>query len=428
MKKHILILLIFTSSLTYSQNNDLNEQIGNEHNYLKELYKGNLNPNIPKDDKKNNTSDFFKNLGNKEKSFKKLDYQSKVKIVSNFVQKKVDQYTMYYRYYNSDKKIIKGVRVYHENDMLGLFQKNQDHEYTGGFQIDIVTDYFGLKILSFRPDDEYLTYQSITFGFELYTPSEINVSDPNNLNPNDRPFASFQYFGRTRNIINIDGDYRSSSEIKIGIIGGDVSRNVQMVVHNDVTPGSSVNKGWDYQIGSGGRLGLQYNLVNEWQKNIYKNNYINYGVNGGVGHLKGFIQPILKITNKTFFEKNPHNGIKTNDFFGTKKWGKQVWKTLFYEMNYSPDYVFFNSMLQGYPFSNEHNVIGNNNNTVGIPVIENINNFVHRFSFGLGFKNYRTTIHYQHFFQSPEYDVSSNPSWDGKTFHHYGRISLTLDL
>ena len=41
----------------------------------------------------------------------------------------------------------------------------------------------------------------IIYRTRLYTPNVLNVNDIGDLNPIDRPFASFQYIGRTRNII-----------------------------------------------------------------------------------------------------------------------------------------------------------------------------------------------------------------------------------
>lgn len=339
-----------------------------------------------------------------------------------------DKITEYYSYHNTKKETLKGIRFYHENDMLGVFSKNLDHEYTGAFKIDFITDFFGLKILSWRRDNSFLSYQSLTLGFELYTPENINVTNPNDLNHNDRPFASFQYIGRTRNLLSLNGTRRITSEIKFGIIGGNVSRNIQMVTHNDIKPGSSINKGWDYQIGNGGRLGIQYDLSNEWQKMLNKKLYFQYGFDTGAGHIKCYISPKATLTNKNFYERNPHNAIKTSDNFGTKGLWTQVKSTFFYEVNYQPEYVAWNTMLQGYPFDNAHNVIGNNDDTIGIPVIENIKNIVHNIGFGFGAKNYKTTIHLQYNLRTPEYNIDNNLSWNNKRFHHYGRLSFTMNI
>ena len=171
--------------------------------------------------------------------------------------------TEYYRYYNAKKKILKGIRFYTDNDIFSFFD-NRDHEYTGGLRLELITDFFGLKLFSFRRDHKFLSYQSLMFGFELYTPNVIDVKNLNDLDKRDRPFASFQYLGRSRNIISLNGNYRSSGVLKIGLIGGDVSRNFQRLLHRDVTD-SDNNNGWDYQIANGGRLAIQYDLRNEWQ-------------------------------------------------------------------------------------------------------------------------------------------------------------------
>lgn len=333
--------------------------------------------------------------------------------------------TEYYKYYNAKKKIIKGIRFYTDNDIFSFFD-NRDHEYTGGFRLEMITDFFGLKLLSFRRDHEFLSYQSLIFGFELYTPNIIDVKNINDLDPRDRPFASFQYFGRSRNIINHNGDYRSSGVLKIGLIGGDISRNFQRLIHRDITD-SDNNNGWNYQIANGGRLAIQYDLRNEWQYNFNKKNlYLNYGFETKLGFEKTSITPTIALTNKSFFEKNPHYAINSgNTNFGTQRWGQQFLQTFFYEVKLEPEIVFYNSMLQGYLTKNREFKFNDSSNlNEEIPVMSEINRLVGRFSLGFGFRNFNSTFLFEYYLQTPEY----NYSWKNKYFHKYGRISFTMNI
>lgn len=168
MKRVVFIISLFSTALLFAQ---VPKNIKENHFLLDSIYEGS----------------------------KSLKVDS-LKVITNNMQTFYDSITEYYRYYGAKKKILKGVRFYTDNDLLS-FSDNRDHEYTGGFRLELITDYFGTKILSFRRDHKYLSYQSILFGFELYTPDVLNVEDVEDLDKNDRPFASFQYFGRSRNIL-----------------------------------------------------------------------------------------------------------------------------------------------------------------------------------------------------------------------------------
>lgn len=400
MKNNQPLLLIIVLILQYNlaaQDFEIPKEIKETHQRLSDHYEG------VKEDRIHFTEDF-------------------VKKETAFLQKFYDSITEYYRYFDAKKKILKGVRVYTDNDAFAF--GNRDHEYTGGLRIEFITDYVGLKLLSLRKDNDYLTYQAVFFGFELYTPDNIDIKDPIDLDPRDRPFASFQYIGRSRNSIRLDGKYRVSGELKIGIIGGEVSRNFQRIIHRDITD-SSNNNGWDYQIANEGRFAIQYNSSNEWQEKLTDNGqYVSYGVNFGLGFEKTFVSPILSISNKTFFERNHHNAINSsNKYFGTQSLWTQIKQTLFYEATVAPEYVIYNSMLQGYPTKNKE-FVARNNGKVVIPVIDNISNIVTKFSLSFGFRNYNSTLMFSYYIQTPEYDYG----WKDKAFHKYGRISFTLNI
>lgn len=399
MKTKFILLFLLQTFILISQINVLPDNVAETHYLLKGFYENTLTKS--------------------ERDSVSINLVAKTK----FLQDSYESITEYYRYFNAEKKILKGVRVYTDNDLFTFFD-NRDHEYTGGLRVELITDYFGLKILSFKRDHLYLTYQAVFFGFELYTPDVLNVQDIGDLNPLDRPFASFQYVGRSRNVIRYDGTYRSSGEFKIGIMGGDVSRNFQRIIHRDISD-SENNNGWDYQIANGGRFAFQYNNSHEWMYKVKNRNlYLNYGFNFGVGWEKNFLAPTISLTNKSFFQRNPHNAISSHStFFGTQKWWKQIKETAFYEIKLQPEYVMYNSMLQGYLTKNEE-FIFDQGTKVNIPVIEDIYPVVGRLSVAVGFRNYNSNLMFEYVIQTPEYDYS----WKDKYFHKYARISFTMNL
>jgi len=393
MKKLILIVLLLSNVLLIAQ---VPNDIKDTHEKL---------------------SDFYSNNGS---SLPDCELKASTEKMKKYYEKATD----YYRYYGTKKKIIKGVQLYTDNDLFDLVN-NKDHEYTGGFRIELITDHFGLKMLSWRRDHKYLSYQSLLFGFELYTPEGLNVFDVNDLNKDDRPFASFQYFGHSRNIISYDGKHRVSSVLKIGLMGGDVSRKFQFVIHRDITD-SENNNGWDYQIANGGRLAIQYEAHYEWQRKLSNRLYFNYGMEGKIGFEKFSFTPTFALTTKSFFEKNPHNAINSsNPYFGAQSWCQQFCQSWFLELKVEPEVVAYNSMLQGYWTDNEEFVSNSTTNTdEEIPLQSGIYALVVRSSLGFGFRNYNTTILLEYYLQSPEYDYS----WKTGFFHGYGRVSFTMNI
>lgn len=394
MKNAILIICLLNSMLLYSQ---VHDSIKTNHDLISDYYE-NKNDSLSEEE--------TEKLISKMKSFYELN-------------------TEYYRYYGTKRKILKGVRIYTDNDLFAIID-NRDHEYSGGFRLELITDYFGMKLFSLKKEHKFLDYQSVFFGFELYTPDELDVKDISELDVRDRPFASFQYIGRSRNVIKYDGTYRSSKTIKIGLIGGNVGRNFQRLIHRDITD-SANNNGWDFQIANGGRLAFQYDLRYEWQQKLkMKSLYFNYGFESKLGFEKLSIAPIFSLTNKSFFEKNPHYAINSkNPHFGTQEWGQQFIESMFFEARFEPEIVFYNSMLQGYITKNEEFIFNDSTNlNEEIPVQSNINTIVGRFSLALGFRNYNSTIMFEYYLQTPEYDYS----WKNKYFHNYARLSFTMNV
>ncbi|NBA87704.1 DUF2219 family protein [Emticicia sp. CRIBPO] len=186
------------------------------------------------------------------------------------------EYTLY-RNTNLSNKLIKGINIYHDNDFLfikPLSVLNNDRDYTGGIRIEVTTDQLKMRFLSeifedskFFNNSNVLTYQSLFFGVEAYTPyirfgqEEATLRD--SVYYVDRPFASFQYFGRTRYRLHYTGKWRLRNEMKIGWIGKDLGKKGQDVLHRDITIASTHVEKWDNQIGDGGRLAINFDYYGD---------------------------------------------------------------------------------------------------------------------------------------------------------------------
>lgn len=193
---------------------------------------------------------------------------------------------VHYDVQETSKKILKGIHIFHDNDNF-LFVGNRDRDYTGGFRIELMTDFLKMRLFNyFRNRKDFLSYQSLLIGGEGYTPYirftkdeiesrghqyEINpatqyFTDPSlasiqhylscNQEKSDRPFASFQYIGRGKYRLHHTGILRSESFFKIGKIGGKVGENVQEIIHKDFSTKSQRVLNWENQIANGGRFAI----------------------------------------------------------------------------------------------------------------------------------------------------------------------------
>lgn len=210
-----------------------------------------------------------------------------LEIVRKHMNLLLQQQFVFYRYTSLSKQFIKSVNLYHDNDFLLFSKINQDRDYTGGFRFEFTTDYFKMRL--FRPwnTNNILSYQSIMLGGEGYTPyirfqkEEVEAATRQQLvvdantgyftpqsmgvvsrymdsiqTRTDRPFASFQYIARGKYRLNQHGHWRSRSFFKLGIIGGNIGKNLQAIIHQDLTVGSIRVMNWEKQIANGGRLGF----------------------------------------------------------------------------------------------------------------------------------------------------------------------------
>lgn len=272
-------------------------------------------------------------------------------------------YLTRYKYVNyaivsQSKTLIKGVNVYHDNDLLAF--RDEDRNYTGGGVFEVTTDYLKMRFLPHINKDRWLSYQGILYGVEAYTPEirdTTTFNSPTSYDSTDRPFASFKYWGRSKYRIHYKGIFRMKGFYKFGTIGGDVSNSVQSVIHRDVS-GSVKPQGWDSQIGFPGRFAFQYDeyletMLFSGQGDIWNHKrkitdsrlLSNINIAGKIGwHLGSQLNAFdfgLSISNKNFREQSGGNDIRLPK-------GKSFQYLLRAEINYR--LVGQYTMLEGYSF------------------------------------------------------------------------------
>ncbi len=276
----------------------------------------------------------------------------------------------YYTYNTKNKKIIKFISIRSGNDLFTLaglfsvtlqpankyvndgniiFQRNDDRDYTGSVLIEVGSDYFNTRRR--RP---LKTYQTVLYGFDVYTPyfsDTLKFANDTAFNILDRPHASFQYFGWSKKGISRGNTYRWATIIKVGRIGGDIGGKFQNVVHQDVS-NSPRPRGWAAQIANGGRLGISLEfeqgfLQRQIMTGFTKNLWVSAFAEEKIGSYMSNASLGLRLSNKSFRQNN-HNFINHR-----KKQIVNSWLEHFmYAVSFSSTYVQHNTMLEGYGFFN----------------------------------------------------------------------------
>ncbi|MDQ6477916.1 lipid A-modifier LpxR family protein [Dyadobacter sp. LHD-138] len=303
-----------------------------------------------------------------------------------------------YRDSNISNDWFRAFMAYHDNDFLLLppFGKkmNKDRDYTGGARLEILTDQFKLRFFSdlfnqlwFINGSELfnnkfiLSYQGIFYGVEAYTPyirfgsdSTIALNGENALRDMsynvDRPFASFQYFGRSKYYLHYTGAWRAKLETKIGWIGKDAGRKVQDILHRDITLASVHVNRWEDQIGNGGRLAfnLDYSLdlmlfsrdgdvfkpkrPDNESKETYRKRRINIytPVELHYGNVLTAAGAGIGFSNRSFKDRSGNYGFMYPESrFVKSKFRIVNWirHTFYYSVETKLRYVIHNSLIQG---------------------------------------------------------------------------------
>lgn len=164
----------------------------------------------------------------------------------------------------------RGVGLYLDQDLLTpLF--NEDRDYTTGVAVELFEDQTGIlypmdSLAGWFGDalnlhrDNRTTRRSVMLGAISYTPDDLSARTPIY---DDRPYASLLYLANKR--VQADERQAVGIEIRAGILGTSVSREVQQSLHHWWREATDADepvrpRGWGHQISSGGEPTLRLRL------------------------------------------------------------------------------------------------------------------------------------------------------------------------
>lgn len=362
-----------------------------------------------------------------------LALSENLKAVQDHMNFLTDNQYVNYSIVSQSKKLIKGVNVFHDNDLIAFADKDRD--YTGGVVLELTTDYLKMRVLPHINKDRWLSYQGLLYGVEAYTPEirdTATFNTPTSYDSTDRPFASYKYYGRSKYRIHYKGIYRMKGHYKFGTIGGNVSKSVQSVIHRDVS-GSVKPQGWDSQIGFPGRFAFQYDEYFEsmlfsgqgdiWNhlRRMEKYRFLNkINIAGKIGwHLGSQLTAFdlgFSISNKNFRDQSGSNDIRLMK-------GKSFQCLIKAEINYR--IVGHNTMLEGYSFR-WLQFFNQQNNDVDAYVLTS-DQIVRGLFLGglwLGIRTNKVSIYYQYSFIEGEFKINNKQS----PVHSWGTIGFNFLL
>ncbi len=385
-------------------------------------------------------------------------------------------YLMYNDPDSNYPKWMKSINLYHDNDFLSLVGPNLDKDYTGGFKFEWTTDYLKLRFLNSRlVSKQILSYQSVLFGGEGYSPyvrfdidefradSLLNNTqeDDTFISPldlpgvknemrknqmkSDRPFASFQYVARAKYRMHVQGIFRGRSIIKVGRVGGEIGRNIQAIIHQDLITNSQQVLNWEDQIASGGRYAFNvdhsfdfmllskrntlfdrsenreanFYYIPKWL-NIYMPLDISYGT------VYTYQEFGIGFTNKHFIFQNQNYGFRQE---------KGSYPFLL-NIDYRIRHVTHNGFLEGIglfaPF--EDDILDTEPVNKYVLSAENVAKWLHSTNLSFSVQSRKVTLFYQQsILLSPEYIFPEDQRHDDSNFNSrkifgYGRLGFNATL
>ena len=345
----------------------------------------------------------------------------------------------YYAYPTKNKRIAKFAKLTTANDLFmwpfsGIKKlKNYDMDYTGALNVKIATDF--LSAYRRRPT---LSYQTVEFGFDVWTPyfKDTTIFDSfDSFNPDDRPHASFIYVGWNKNGLSKYHNYRWTTKVRVGTIGGQIGEIFQTGLHQDIS-NSPEPKGWDAQISNGRRIGLdlgykgEYNIVvfkKRDKKSFLKLN-LQPGLELNMGTYMTYISPTLKIGNRNFLLQNADD-----IYYRYSLSSANIWQNLSWKIEYQPRFVVHNTMLEGY------GIIGvmEENNYPSTPssihTVQDINSWVHILGLNLSYSSRYYSFFLLYNIKSPEANLGVINAGDdlldlSKRWHKYATIGVSYNL
>jgi hypothetical protein len=371
---------------------------------------------------------------------KKIPYENRKsfrEIISTYLEGSLKKEFHQYTFQDESKKKIKSIYIDHGNDLFSF--KNEDREMTGSFRFEFATDLFKMRVFNNLNFAKKLGYQSIFIGGEGYTPfirynpellsfSEgekiigLDISTLKNGKYNstftqnyltpvvdtiqkllDRPFSSFQYIGRAKYRIGIDGNWRSFGQFKLGQMGKNIGRDLQALIHKDINPSIKVLN-WDNQIAFPGRLAIQLSNRRDYIFNPKSNKpFFSYGIiEGGIGTYQTYASFGIGLTNKNFKDQSGQKEIKFNS--------RSPLKNFLFSSELLFKHYWHNSSLEGIGWLNNfNNTAFSDANAQGYILQEKeIKRNILFWNSRISYRTKRVSINFDYFVNTKEFDKLEN--------------------
>lgn len=345
------------------------------------------------------------------------------KFISHFTN---EQFT-YYGNTDVNKQLFLGAKVHHDNDVF-LPTINEDRNYTGGGLFEVYTDLLKMRFFfNMFPNlfSETLSYQSIFGGVYAFTPQirykGLTLNEKLEKYQLDRPFGSFEFFGRAKYRMQQAGKWRSRSALSIGQIGGKKGSVVQSIIHRDQFVSSPKVEGWETQISAGGRFAFNYDL--KWDFNLLapseKNNLWNPAATASI-HIGNYLTAFdlgLQFSNLKFTQKSGH-GVP-------KLYARNL--KIHYELEFFTRYVQHNTMLEDFGLWKTFEEDPEENRPISAFVLneEEINRFILYGSFHFGIKLRKTTVFYNVVVHTKEFETELNKN---EKYYGWGSFGISFDM
>lgn len=274
--------------------------------------------------------------------------QKQLEIVNERMEQVMAQEFSSYRFTNESKSWLKWLSVSHTNDVLFLYPGlNDDRDFTGGFRFELGTDKLKMRLFpGYLNSRNWYSYQSVFIGGEGYTPylrDTCVFNSPTAVDSLDRPYASYQYYGRAKYRISRRGRMALKGEFKVGTIGKSSPGAIQALIHRDLVTTAVTPNGWESQIANGGRIAISYSVSGEvllFRRGNIDHHWIYPSVllNGTIGHDNTSGTFGVNFSNKSLKQRG---GIDLDITEG--RWLRCTWN-----VSSTVRYVQHNSMLDGY--------------------------------------------------------------------------------
>lgn len=288
------------------------------------------------------------------------------------------------------------LKINFENDLITY--ANTDRYFTNGVTFDLQAAWLGhspvQKIMIPYRHKAYVTY-NLSMVQDMYTPTDTRIAPKLH---NDRPYASYLYFGFRKTTADPFLKLKISSQFDIGYIGPYSPGSYMQTLVHKTFPTNDVPLGWETQINTD--IILNYNF--KFQKAIINNKKLSLlaGTEVKAGTLYNNLGAGLELQAG---KAEPIFGLAENE-----QWPKLEYY-FFAKTNVS--FVAYNALLQGGMF-NHDNIFTLKGNEIQ-RVVGNAEAGFHMRYKGMG-------IEIAQHYLTPEYK--------GGYWHKWGRISLLFNV